>query len=447
MAAELPLASASTIRRAWLVLTGAFVIFLLLLTSMAAAAYIYRGSAMQERQARLEATGDVFLQARNERSFKQVRPGELVREGDTIKTQAGSQARLLLFDDNVVVLLAEETEVTIKELRTSRFVTEEKRLALDHRRGWLRLTALPVADYAVGRYLVGLAGLQVVLEQVGGTSAGASFELRPREWPQGQIVANTPLQPRVTLKAGSATLRSPAAPGESPALLAGQSATLLADGRLAVEPSTEREYVRNGDFRLVGAYRDRDVELNKASWAQQWHVTLTQGADGGSLWGTTDVVVREVEGRTQPTIQFWRRFGTKDNAQIGIQQPLNLPVGQFQSLRLRVTFQVIYHKLSGGGLKGSEYPVVVKLTYRDRQNRPAAWLRGYFSHNEENLPVPNGERVIEGEWVTREIDLLRLVDVAGKPVEPAPMVLEMLDIYAEGHDFEARVAAISIVGD
>jgi hypothetical protein len=98
-------------------------------------------------------------------------------------------------------------------------------------------------------------------------------------------------------------------------------------------------------------------------------------------------------------------------------------------------------------LKGSEYPVVVKLTYRDRQNRPAAWLRGYFSHNEENLPVPNGERVIEGEWVTREIDLLRLVDVAGKPVEPAPMVLEMLDIYAEGHDFEARVAAISIVGD
>jgi hypothetical protein len=197
-------------------------------------------------------------------------------------------------------------------------------------------------------------------------------------------------------------------------------------------------YIRNGGFQdLITRDRQRDL------WPVWWTETRDQGGDGGERWGSAEVTRLEIDGRTAPMIAIERRLNATDNAVHGIQQRLDLPLSHFRELRLRVAFQVIYHSLSGGGVEDSEYPVIIKVTYRDRQNRSIAWYRGFYTHNESGFRTPNGELVEQGQWQLFSKDLLRLNP---RPNEPEPVFLETLDIYASGHDFESVIASISIEG-
>lgn len=434
MAADLPLVTTQqAVRRAWLVLTAAFVAFAALLTSLGSGAYIYHRSAMQQREGRLETSGEVLLQPRNETKFKQVRDGEVVREGDTIKIQSGMQARLVFFDGSALQL-AEESQVVIEELQASRFVDAEKRIRLSQRQGWARLLVAPVADYQVGRFIVHLEGMEVETESRPGQGAELSLELRPYAEPLGGAVKPAPQEARVAVYAGSARVW---AGGNEAVLTAGQAATLIPGTRLLELATLRRELIRNGTFTQLA------VHGNEA-WPHWWQITADQGGDFGDLWGKTELTYREVDGDLAPVIVFERRLNAKDNAVHGIQQSLDLPLSHFRKLQLRVTFQVRYHSLSGGGIKDSEYPVIIKITYRDRQNRSIAWYRGFYTHNEAKLPVDNGILVPQGEWYTFSQDLLRLTS---KRNEPEPVYLETLDIYASGHDFESVVARVSIEGE
>jgi hypothetical protein len=435
MAASLAVRTTHTVRRAWLVLFSSFLIFVVALTSLGAAAYIYGKSATQPREARLQAEDGLLLQPKHETRFRQVRGDEPVREGDSIKTQSGMQARVSFFD-GVILTLAEETLVQVAELRSSRFVTSEQRLRLVQSQGWSRLTILPTTDHDVGRYTIQLDSLQIEAEGRPGTLLDLGFELRPAVWRPGDTATTGPFEARVSVYAGAASAR---AAGDEVQLVAGQTTTAVRGSRPTPPAGLRRNYVRNGDF--------FDQAPLEPAWLRQWHITRDQGRDGGNKHGEVRLDVRELDGRPVPVVRLWRRLNTDDNAVVGIQQPLNLPLSHLSSLRLRFDLQVIYHSLSGGGWANSEYPVIVKITYRDRKNRPANWYRGFFTHNEERRPTPNGTKVPQGEWVTFEQDLLRLTDLDGKLVDPEPVVLETLDIYAGGHDFEALISNVSIEGE
>jgi hypothetical protein len=434
MVADLSLATTRhTVRRAWLVLTIAFTAFAVLLTSAGTGAYIYHRSAMQQREGRLETSGEVLLQPRNETKFKQVRDGEVVREGDIIKVQSGMQARLVFFDGSALQL-AEESQVLIEELQSSRFVDAEKRIRLSQRQGWTRLTVAPATDYRLGRFTVQLEGMEVETQSRPGEGAEISFELRPYVEALGEPVKPPPQEARVAVYAGSARVW---AGGDEVLLNAGQVTALTPGGPLMPPAALPHELIRNGDFTQLAVHGDEV----RPSW---WLITADQGGDFGNLWGKTELTYREIDGELAPVVVFERRLNAKDNAVHGIQQPLDLPLSHFRKLRLRVTFQVRYHSLSGGGIKDSEYPIIIKVTYRDRQNRSIAWYRGFYTHNEAKLPVDNGIQVPQGEWYTFSQDLLQLTS---KRNEPEPVYLETLDIYASGHDFESAVAKVSIEGE
>jgi hypothetical protein len=245
---------------------------------------------------------------------------------------------------------------------------------------------------------------------------------------------DVPVEVTAVVMRGLATVRAGA---DTLQLLSGQKTSLTQGGRLASPSLATREVIRNGAF--------QDVYASDAGiiWPRSWRETRDQGGDGGGLWGSTSLVHRDLDGEAAPMIVFQRHLNAKDNAVHGIQQPLDLPLSHFQDLRLRVQLQVNYHSLSGGGFANVEYPIIIKVTYRDRQNRSIAWYRGIYTHNEEERPVPNGIKVEPDEWFTFQQDLLRLNT---RPNEPEPVYLETLDIYAAGHDFEAVVASVSVEG-
>lgn len=431
MAAELPLNSAHTTWRAWIVLGVAFVTFLLLVSSLATGTYLYMQSATEAHEAILDTQGEVLLRPKNETHFKQARSGERLREGDTIKTQSGIQARLVFFDDSELHL-AEDTLVEITQMRSSRFVAAEKKIMLIQRQGWSRLIAPPRTDSMVGRYAMLLDGLEVEAASQPGTSTQLSYELRPAE-PQAIDRGQTgPLEAQVAVESGTAIARLG---GEQIQLATGEKTAAISGGPLVPASPGPREYVRNGDFQALVPQEGTTI------FPQHWDKTEGQGGDGGDLWGTAELTRQVVNARSIPVVSFKRRFGAKDNAVTGIAQHLNLPLSHFRSLRLRVNLQVDYHSLSGGGLMDTEYPVVVKITYRDQQNRTNSWYRGFYIHNHENLRTDHGIKVSIAQWHAFEQDLLQL------NVNPKPVFIETIDIYAEGHDFQSAVAFVSIEGE
>lgn len=453
MAAELAIATRPAVRRAWLVLISSFLIFVLLLTSTLGIAYIYRGSAMEERDAQVDVVaGDVLLLAKNEKSYRQVRPGELVRAGDTIRTRIGARARLTFFDGSVTLLLTENGELTIDELLVTRFVGDLQQLHITPRRGWLKLTTRPDSPYARGRYSAQIDDLTVDIEHERMTEHEVIFEMRPREWPRGEPDPETALVPRVVVGAGVATIRGARPELEPVRLEAGQMAWLNQDNQPMVGHAA-REFVHNGAFtelttlrKRIGSDKTRNAkEINKNAWPYEWAYTARQGGDGGKLWGDAEVIAAEINGRPSMAVHFWRRFEATDNALVGIGQRLELPLIQFRSLALQFDRRIDYHVLSGGGLGStdSEYPLIVKITYRDRQGQQGQWFHGFFTHNEQNLPTPNGEWMPQEVWMPYRVDLIELA----KTLDPEPVILEAIDIYAEGHDFESYVANISIIGD
>jgi preprotein translocase subunit YajC len=193
-------ASTRAVRRAWLALTAAFVIFVMLLTSAGASAYLYRRGAMQEREGWLVTSGEVLVQPKNETRFKQVRSGEPLREGDTVKTPGGIQAQLKFFDGSALTL-AEGSQVQIDELRATRFVAAEKRIALTQRQGWSRLMAPPTADYAIGNFVMRLDSVEIASDRQRGQDLDLSFEVRPTVWQAGEGAPGGPVAATVAVRA------------------------------------------------------------------------------------------------------------------------------------------------------------------------------------------------------------------------------------------------------
>jgi hypothetical protein len=433
MPTNLPQTTGALIRRAWVVLGLATVAFATVVGVAVSGAYVYGRSAMEPREGVLETAGEVLLQPRNETRFKQVRGGEPVREGDTIKTPVGVSAKVILFDGTQLAL-AEGALVTLDEVSATRFVASEKRIQVSQREGWARLVVPPLRDYQVGRYTTLVNGLVVEAVSAPDLITDVSVKLRPLVETADSMVAGQH-EALISVQSGLAAVRQGA---DSLVLPAGQALVQGQAARLSPARPLPLDFVRNGTFQALS------VGPTNIVWPEHWRETRDQGGDGGELWGTGSLVYEDVDGLIQPVVVFDRRLNARDNAVIGIQQPLNLPLGQFRSLRLRLLLQVRHHSLSGGGVADSEYPIIVKVTYRDRQNRAVAWYRGFYTHNEQKLPVPNGVKVEQDEWVDFTQDLLRLSAKAG---DGEPVLLETLDIYASGHDFAAAVASVAIEGE
>ncbi len=429
MAADLPFGTSYTVRRAWVVLITAFSLFSLLVVSAGTGVYLYRSQATQPYDAELEISGEVLLQPHNETRFKQVRNGERVREGDTISTQTSGQARLIFFDGSEL-RLAQATSVQVNEMRATRFVADEKRIALTQQKGWSRLTAAPATRYGAGRFRMVLDSLEVETATQPQAGADLIFELRPLEQLPTDALESGPMEATVVVRDGTAAVR---AAGAEVQLDEGQKTTAVRVARSVTPPAppsaATREYIRNGDF------QELTPVTGSTGWPRQWVETFFGNQPGDAL------LDYRVDGTTKPVVLLRRRVGATEHAVTGIRQDVNLPLGHFRQLRLRVVLQINYQSLSGGGIADSEYPVIVKLTYRDRQNVAHTWYRGFYMHNRENLRVASGIPVRPGEWYTFEQDLLQLNTF------PPPIFLETIDIQAAGHDFEAAIASVSIQGD
>ena len=122
-----------------------------------------------------------------------------------------------------------------------------------------------------------------------------------------------------------------------------------------------------------------------SAWTKKTDVEAGRRDD---IYGQT-YFLPESEG---PAVRFVRRGSKNSHGENILYQAINRDVSDFVSLKLSVDFRIIYQTLSGGGYLGSEYPLLVQVTYRDEAGNQHTWARGFSTRTIPATRQPTASR-------------------------------------------------------
>lgn len=174
-------------------------------------------------------------------------------------------------------------------------------------------------------------------------------------------------------------------------------------------------------------------------------------------WLTTPVVlastvkpptVEIVEDGGRNAVRLFRREADEGNhTEIAIRQKLDQDVRDFDRLMVSVDLKLVFHSLSGGGQQSSEFPVMIRLDYKDIWGNDNFWVHGFYYQNQDNYSIatdwwgqPRGERIQQGVWYPYESE--NLMELLG---ENRPAHLTGITVYASGWNYDSLVSEVQLI--
>lgn len=138
-----------------------------------------------------------------------------------------------------------------------------------------------------------------------------------------------------------------------------------------------------------------------------------------------------------------------DHGEIGLVQSVDTNVNDHDSIELRLTLYVEEQSLALCGIAGSECPLMIRITYIDTSGTERVYIHGFYAQpdNSQGYPVlcdtcrTEHERINMGSWYTFSKNLLVLL-----PAEQRPVHIKELRFYASGHAFKVYVSEMSLLG-
>ncbi len=329
----------------------------------------------------------------------------------TVRTDESSSALLVVNADETAsrpveaasILMYNNTEITIMDARRPRFPRWSPdpvhlRLRLEQGR-----TRIVVGPYNRRPFII-----QVETPHGSVTAENASFSV---------FVSNQGMD--VTVRQGQVDVT---ARGLTVVVSGGQRTWVPLAQPPGTPTSAERNLIRNGNF-------TQPLETT-------WSVGFLQPEDVAS--GTVAVV--DVGGRR--AVQFSRMAEEGFHTEVWIEQVLNQDVRDVDSLILRMDVRLLYQSLAGGGILGSEYPLMVRIDFTDIYGKDQFWVHGfYFRDPPKGWPTPNGEKIPPYVWWPYESpNLITLWAEMGA----RPAVLRKIRFYASGHNYQSMVAEVGL---
>lgn len=173
---------------------------------------------------------------------------------------------------------------------------------------------------------------------------------------------------------------------------------------------------------------------------------LIQSLSGGSAWSVFVVTEAGTAGTVTPRpdgVWFERRTpdgSTQRHGESGIVQELDRDVRDYANLRLHADVRADLQTLSGGGTAGTEYPLMLRLTYLDADGREQIWAAGFYHQNDAELSVKLGREIPAGEWITFDHPTLL------QEIRPAPVRLRRLEVLGSGWEYRSAVRRVELTG-
>jgi hypothetical protein len=389
-------------REALRIMFAGFLVFCLCLVGIPLGIRYFLNAAMSARPARVEVIrGTVLFLPNGSRHEVSASNGMELREGDQIRVAPDSLA-MIQFPDGSNVQVYSDTALRLERARWSTYNANQSEVVLSQLSGQSRVEVAPP------------------------TTDSRQFELRAgessarlREGSYGARVSGTANSTILDLsvRRGSASVSTADRFVE---VLPGESTTAMTGEPPAVPRSATRNFVDNGDF--AGALAD---------W-QAGNRSVEDGNPG-------DISVFEQDGRS--IVRFVRR-DSNSHAETYLHQNIDQDVSDLQSLAFGLQLKIVNQSLEGGGWLGSEYPVTIRIHYRDAGGSETTWVQGFYVQNAEGRPTTNGQLVAKDTWVSFAANLFD-----PNRVYPRPARLLWVEVEAAGWQYESMVTGVQILGD
>ena len=399
-------------RVAWMVLSAAFVLFCLLITGIPLAVRSHVLNAMEDMDAQLQVIeGTVLVRRANGGQPIGVMASDgafSLASGDEVITDDKSWATLDLFDRSHVTLYG-NSRTQLAHTRVTRFRLSKRpnQITLNLTGGLMRVgVALPGERST---------SFQVLTPHIAIELQEGSYRIE---------VANE--ETLVTVVRGEAAI------GEDEARILvpqGERTSVDLDGQPGEPLPAARNLITNGSF--------------QQPMASGWFTNTVVLA---SSVNPPSIEITESGGRT--AVRLVRREQDDGNhTEASIRQKLAQDVRDYLRLEVSLDIRLDFQSLSGGGQLSSEYPVIVRLDYKDRWGNDKFWTHGFYYQNRSGYPIapdpwgrPSGEQIRRGVWYPYESG--NLLELLG---DNRPMEVTGLTVYASGWNYDSLVSEIQLV--
>ena len=399
-------------RVAWTVLLAAFVIFCTCAVSLPLGMRWYLTTATTIREATVTCLeGTAVIEDPLRGTARPLLKNETISisEGTIVSVDEAAQAVLTFFDQSLVRLFP-RTTVSLERMRTPRFGVGSlpAQISLTVRGGRLYANTVLRGSSAV-EFRVNSLQAHTLLAEDGGYSLEVTNE-------RTEVIVQRGM-------AAVATASTAVPTGEAQVTLSSRQRTVVEIGKAPLAPlKAERDLLVNGDF--------------KSPLDTGWTAFNDQGGDGGDIDGQVSLV--EDEGRR--AVRFVRTRGEFNHCETIIEQELNRDLPDpITVLKVRATVKLVDQSLSGGGYLSSEYPLMIRISYRDVYGSEAEWVHGFYYQNLNNNPTQDGQEIPQGKWYFFESEnLLNVLRIS-------PRRIVRLRVYASGWSYQSLVSEISLI--
>lgn len=397
-------------RVAWVVLWAALIVFCLLITGIPLGVRSYLLNATEDQDTLLQRIEGTILV----RESKESKPIGVVTESATLSPgaevilDAAARGTLDLFERSHVTLYS-NTNLELTSVEAPRFEVSDRpnRITLNLTAGLVR----------VGKALPGerQTEFQVLTPHTTIWLEEGSYRIE---------VMNEATQ--VTVVRGVARLGTE---GSREILRQGMRTRVDLTG-LPMEPQpAAQNLIENGDFQ----------EPLSSGWLTST-VVLTSAV-------TPPFVTVVEDGGRKAARLVQQQANDGDHTEVAIQQKLDKDVRDFDRLEVALDVQLEFQSLSGGGLLSSEFPIIVRLDYKDLWGNDQFWTHGFYYQNNAGYPIatdprgrPKGEEIPRGVWYPYESG--NLMDLLG---ENKPAQITGLTVYASGWNYDGFVSEIQVI--
>jgi hypothetical protein len=396
-------------RVAWTVLWAALAVFCLLVTGIPLGIRSYLLNAAQEQDTQLQRIeGTILVQEAEGSKPVGVVDSAILLPGDEVILDATSRGTLDFFERSHVTLYS-NTNIELTQAQTPRFGVSDRanKITLNLTQGLARVgVALPGERETEFQVLT--PHTTIWMEE-------GSYRVE---------VTNETTQ--VTVVRGEAQLGSEAG---NETLRQGMRARVGLAGGLEDPLPAAENLILNGDFQqpLTTGWLTSTVVLTSSVKPPFTEII----EDGGR--------------RAARLVQ--RDVNDGEHTEVAIQQRLDQDVRDFDRLDVALDVRIDLQSLSGGGLLSSEFPLIVRLDYKDLWGNDKFWTHGFYYQNHAGYPIapdpwggPSGEQVPQAVWYPYESG--NLIDLLG---ENRPAQITGLTVYASGWNYDSSVSEIQLV--
>ncbi len=396
-------------RVAWLVLWGAFLGFLMLCSAVPVGARSYLLFSESKKEALFEwISGTPSIQEPDSpapiavtNASKQIQ----LKQDSVIVTDANSKGIVTFFDGSTLTIFP-NTQVALIDMRAPSFDWGRAPMTIVVREERGRIKVSPAPLYAEGN--------ESARQRV--------FEVNTRH-----LVAS--------LSEGSFAVDVNTVDTDSSQIVAAYGvAQVIAQGRSVSIASRQRTVVTRGNPPLPAMPAAQDLIVNgdfkdppERGWNSYQDQTLPLGIADIATLG--DLRAGHIV----------RSNSNQASANTGIIQTINRDVSDFHVLKLTADIRLHNQSLAGGGYLSSEYPLILRLKYRDANGSEVEWVHGFYYQNTTNNPTNNGEQIPVDTWYPFE---------SGNLFETqkfTPFYITTLELYASGWDYESYVTNVRLV--